>query len=382
MRLLVVGVGDCGCRLAGEFAQLEKTARAKRRVSIVTHAYAVDSDKGSLASLAKAGHKLLAPVLIRSPLETGDKSNEAGARLVRQESDRILTAMRLGGFFEADAFLLIAGSAGSLGSGGVPVIAQLLKERYVDKPVYALLVLPFETEAADPQYVNNTAVCLKSIDKVADAVILVDSGGMGVWEDTSPTDNRDSVNKGIVFPFYDLLCAGEMGGSEHASARVLDAGDVVQTLAGWTAIGVGKTEFSSPRFPWRNVQDFLEKGSETLRAVEAMNLALIRLSIDCRLENAGKALYLLSVPVKQANIDMVKVLGNRLRELAENAEIRDGSFYGAKGCAQVTVVVSQLIDVERVRNYFGRAAELARPLEVPGKRKGGRKGTRREAGQA
>jgi len=382
MKLLVVGVGDCGCRLAGEFAQLEKTARAKRRVSIVTRAYAVDNDKANLASLAKAGHKLLSPVLIRGSLEVGDKSNEAGAQLVRRESDRVLTAMRLGGFFEADAFLLIAGSAGSLGSGGVPVIAQLLKERYVDKPIYALIVLPFETEAADPQYVRNTAVCLKSIDKAADAVILVDSGGVGVWEDTSPTDNRDSVNKGIVFPFYDLLCAGEVVGSEHASARVLDAGDVVQTLVGWTAIGVGKTEFSSSRFLRKNVQGFREKGSETLRAVEAMNLALIRLSIDCKLENAGKALYLLSVPVKQANIDMVKVLGNRLRELAENAEIRDGSFYGAKGFAQVTVVVSQLIDVERVRNYFRRAAELAQPLEVPGKRKGGRRGTKREAGQA
>lgn len=369
MKLLIVGVGDCGCRLASEFAQLERMARAKQHVSIVTRAYAINNDKASLEALTKVAHKSLAPVLIRGPFEGGDKSNEAGARLMRQESDRVMTAMRLGGFWEADAFLLIAGAGGSLGSGGVPVMAQLLKEHYVDKPVYALVVLPFESEAAEPPYVHNTAVCLKSIDRVADAVILMDNGGVGVWEDITPSENLDSVNKGIVFPFYDLLCAGEVVGPKHIGARVLDAGDIVQTLAGWTAIGVGKTEFFASRLPWKRIRDFREKGSETLRAVEAMNLALIRLSIDCKLENAGKALYLLSVPAKQANIDMVKVLGNRLRELAENAEMREGSFYGAKGFARVTVVVSQLIYLERVKNYFDRAAGLARTSKAGEKTK-------------
>ena len=82
-----------------------------------------------------------------------------------------------------------------------------------------------------------------------------------------------------------------------------------------------------------------------------MNLALIRLSIDCKLEDAGKALYLLSTSAKQAHIDMVKVLGNRLREVAGNAEIRDGSFFGARGFVQVTVVVSGLVYVEAIKNY-------------------------------
>lgn len=369
MKLLIVGIGDCGCRLASEFATLDRMARAKRGASIVTRAYAINNDKAALAALTKAGHRTLSPVLIRGPLESKDKSTEAGARLVRQESDRVMTAMRLGGFFEADAFLLVAGSGGSLGSGGVPVIAQLLKEHYVDKPVYALIILPFETEASEAQYVHNTAICLKSTDKVADAVILVDNGGVGVWEETTATENLDGVNKGIVFAFYDLLCAGEVVGPKYSGAKVLDAGDIVQTLAGWTAIGVGKTKFSTSILPWRNTQDFREKGSETLRAVEAMNLALIRLSIDCKLENAGKALYLLSVPSEKANVDMVSVLGNRLRELAENAEIRDGSFYGAKDSAQVTVIASQLVYVDRIKSYYHRAAELARTPKADEKTK-------------
>ena len=243
MRLLIIGVGDCGCRLAGEFARLNKVARAKRRVSIVSRAYAINDDQASLAALPKAGREWLHPVLIRSSFAGENKSNEAGAQHMRQESDRVLTAMRTGGFFEADAFLLIAGAAGSLGSGGVPVIAKLLRERYVGKPVYALIVLPFESEAADPQYAHNTATCLKWIDKAADAVVLVDYGGVGTWGDATQVKNMDSVNKEIVFQFYDLLCAGEAVGSKYVAAKVLDAGDIVQTLAGWTAIGVGRTEF-------------------------------------------------------------------------------------------------------------------------------------------
>lgn len=372
MKLLIIGVGDCGCRLASEFAQLNKTARAKRRVSIVTRAYALNNDQASLAALTRTGLEWLQPVFIRGSLEGEEKSAEAGAELMRQESDRVMTAMRLGGFFEADAFLFIAGAAGSLGSGGVPVIAQLLKERYVDKPVYALIVLPFSSEAGEPQCVHNTAICLKSIDKVADAVILMDNGGLTAGGDITPIENMDSVNKEIVFTFYDLLCAGEVVGSKYAGAKVLDAGDIVQTLAGWTAIGVGKTRFSVSRFPWRKTEDFREKGSETLRAIEAMNSALAQLSIDCKLENAGRALYLLSVPAKKANIDMVKVLGNRLRELAPNAETRDGSFYGARGYAQVTVVVSELIYVDSIKSYYARAVELAQTSKSEKEAAGGK----------
>lgn len=360
MKLVIVGVGDCGCRLAGQFVELDKKARAKQHASIVTRAYAINDDQAGLKALGGGGTKVLQPVLIRSLIGGDDKTSEGGAKLMRQESERVLTAMRMGGFFEADAFLFVAGAAGSLGSGGAPVIAQILKERYVDKPVYALIVLPFGSEASEARYIHNTAVCLKSIANVADAVILVDNGGLTGWEDTMLDEDMESVNKGIVFPFYDLLCASEVVGSKTAGTNVLDAGDIVQTLAGWTAIGIGRVPFSTSRFPWRRSPEFQEKGAETLKAMEAMNLALIRLSIDCKLENAGKALYLLSIPAKQANFDMVKALGNRLRELAENAELREGNFYGAKKCAQVTVVVSELVYLERIKSYYDRAAELNR----------------------
>lgn len=367
MKLMVIGVGDCGCRLAGEFAELNKKARNERHTNIVTCAYAVNNDQAVLDTVPKSSREWLKPVLIRGSLEHGDKSSEAGVRLMRQESERVMLAMRLGAFVGTDAFLFIAGAGGSLGSGGVPVIAQLLKERHMDKPVYALIILPFDSELDDPQRVRNTAVCLKSVDKLVDAVILADNGGLGVVGEVIPTKNMGSVNREIVFSFYDLLCAGEMTGSKYVGGKVLDAGDIVQTLIGWTAIGVGRAQLASSIFPWKKREGFEEKSAETRMAMEAMNMALMRLSVDCKLEDAGKALYLLSVPAKQANIDMIKVLGNRLRELAPNAEIRDGSFYGAKGSTHVTVAVSELIYVDRIKSYYDRAAKLAQVVEKEGK---------------
>jgi len=358
MKLLVIGIGDCGCRLASEFAQLDHTARARRRVAIVSRAYALNNDQACLHSLPKAKMDILQPILIRGLMSGDGKSTESGANFMRQESDRVLSAMRLGGFFEADAFMLIAGAGGALGSGGVPVLAQILKERYVDKPVYGLIILPFDYELDNPQRVHNTAVCLKSVDKATDATILIDGGGFGTGQHVTTVEHMASVNREIAYTFYDLLCAGEITVARNMGANVLDAGDIKQCLSGWSAIGVGRADFSESLLPWKKSQDFREKGSATLKAVEAMNQALLHLSVDCKLENAGRSLYLLSVPARQANMDMVKILGDRLRELAPNAEMREGSFYGSDGYAQVTVVVSELIYLERIKQFYDRAARL------------------------
>jgi hypothetical protein len=145
---------------------------------------------------------------------------------------------------------------------------------------------------------------------------------------------------------------------------VLDAGDIQQSLFGWTAIGVGKAQFSSSIFSFKKSPGFEEKSSETFRAMEAMDLALMRLSVDCKLEDAGKGLFLLSAPMGRANVDMIKALGNRLRELAPNAEIRDGNFYGGKSFIKVTVLVSELIYLDRIKSYYDRAARLAPAVEA------------------
>jgi cell division GTPase FtsZ len=365
MRLMVIGLGQCGSRVADEFVHLAKVAKQQRGTNIITGAFAVNTDQADLTGLTHIGSDYLHRILIGGRKTWGHgvgKVNEMGAELAREDGDKVIDAIRTApNFYATHAFLLVAGAAGGTGSGAVSIIAQMLKERYVGKPVYALIVLPFEhEEVAELRSVYNTAVCLKSIQSVADGVFLADNQRY-VRKDASMATNLNRINEQIVLPFYDLLCAGEVTKYKHVGAKTMDAGDIIQSIDGWTALGVGRASIARGfRFPWETKKNtFREKSSETLRAMQAMDAALSELSISCSPEDAGRALYLLAAPVQEMSMDIAKGLGDYLRELAENAVIRSGDFPWDKNSVDVTVVFSQLAFVQKIRDYYDRASAFA-----------------------
>ena len=52
MKLLVIGLGQCGGRIADEFARMNRRARVKRGVDIITDAFAVNTDIADLSGLS------------------------------------------------------------------------------------------------------------------------------------------------------------------------------------------------------------------------------------------------------------------------------------------------------------------------------------------
>lgn len=355
MKLLVIGLGRCGSRIADRFVQLNKKSKIERKVSLLTGAYAVSYDQTSLAQLiSKETDSLYRLSVAEPPSEATAEAANLAAELVQAESERILSALRRKEYFETEVFLVIAGAKGNFGSIAAPIVGQKLKERFTGKPVYGLIILPSDSEEAmEAKAVYRTAVCLKSITRVSEAVFLVDNEKLK-REGVPLAESWHKANQAIVASFYDFLCASEVSGSKYAGARMLGVGDIIQTLAGLTVIGRAKADLSTRLSFWR-LPTFREKGVETLKALEAMNLALSGLSADCDPRDAGKALYLLSAPAKEASIDMAKALGGRLRELTDNAEIRGGDFAGESYSIQVTVVLSQLAYVEKVKNYYDKA---------------------------
>jgi cell division GTPase FtsZ len=366
LKLLVIGVGDCGSRISSCFSNLNKKAKADRRVQIITGAYAVNNNRDELLSMRNDARDLQT-VFINHMFRDGQSAVE-GADMMRIEGGRVITAIRPNDFYDTDAILMITGTAGRFGSGGVPVLIQHLKDRHVGKPIFAMAILPFESEADNTNVIYNTALCLKSLQKVSEGVFLVDDEKYRLIEKLSSIQDKKSlnhINNEIVSSFYDLLCATETLDPKLAGARSLGIGDMLQTLSGWTTIGSGKTSFPMSRSMFKQLPNFQEKGSETQKAMEAMNLALSKLTIDVKLEDAGKALYLLSIPARGANVDMVKVLGNRLREMTHNALIRGGDFYGVRDSAAVTLVFSELNYVERVKKFYDNATIGAAKPEIP-----------------
>jgi len=360
MKLVVVGFGQCGGRIADEFARLNKRARGQRGIEIVTGAFAVNTDAADLSGLKTIRADYQHRILIGGRRTGGHgvgKINELGAEVAKEDGDKVVDALRTAQrFFETDAFLLIAGVAGGTGSGAVPIITQMMKDRYWDKPVYILAVLPFtHEEETEERTIYNAATCLKSLYPVADAIFLADNQRF-VRKDFSLRNNIDQINSLIAEPFYNLLCAGEETRRRHIGARMVDAGDIIQSLVGWTVIGYGKAELPKFRF-FSFGRNFRKKSTETHRGIQAMDEALSELSVKCNPTETGRALYLVSGPAKEMNMDLVKDLGEYLRDMTPEAVIRNGDYPREKSLIDVTLVLSELGSVEKIKKYYQIATQ-------------------------
>lgn len=359
MKLIVIGLGQCGGRVADEFARLNRRAHATRGLSIIAGAYAVNTDIADLSGLLTI-NPANERILIGGKKTQGHgvgKINELGAEIAHEDADKIIDIIRrTEGFAETDAFLLIASAGGGTGSGTISVFTQHIKERYIDKPVYNLIILPFDHEVqTEDRTVYNVATCLKSTYLVADAIFLIDNQRY-VMKDSPLTSNLMQINQTIVHPFFNLLCAGEEKKPQFIGAKILDAGDIIQTLIGWTVLGYGQSQ--NMKFKPFGGNDFRDKASETQRGIYALDQALSALSVKCNPLDCKRALYLISASAKEISVDMVKELGTYIKSIAPEAIIRSGDYPREKSGVDVTLILSELNDMEKVRGYFSKTISL------------------------
>jgi cell division GTPase FtsZ len=367
VKLLVIGFGQCGSNIADCFARINKRARAQRRIEIVTGAFAVNTDLADLSGLSHIKSDYRHRILIGGRKSGGHgvgKINELGAEVAREDADKVIDAIRATPhFFESDAFMLCAGAAGGTGSGSVSILTQILKERYIDKPIYNLIILPFEhEERTEERTIYNSATCLKSASAVADAIFLVDNQRY-VRKNATLRNNLAGINNLIVEPFYNILCAGEEKKAKYVGARLLDAGDIIQSIAGWTVLGYGEAQMPPFRLPFRSASNFRDKSTEIHRGIEAMDAAISELSFKCNPEDSARALYLVSAPSKEMNLSVIKELGEYLKSLTPEAIIRNGDYPRERGALAVSVVLSELKDVEKVRRYYLEAAQVVSTIK-------------------
>ena len=356
MKLLVIGCGQCGGRIADTFVLLNKKARLKRGIDIITNVLAVNTDIADLSGLYHIKSDYQHRILIGGQRTSGHgvgKMNEIGADLAKEDGDKVIETIKATKrLSEIDAFLLIAGAAGGTGSGAIPVLTQQLKEHYREKPVYNLIVLPFRyEEMTEERSIFNVGTCLKSAYLAADAIFLVDNQRY-VEKNSSVKKNLSKINYLVVKPFYNLLCAGEETNPKYIGSRVLDAGDIIQTLIGWSVIGYGKARIPRIRFPFEEKLDFRQKSTKTLRGAQAMDEALGELTLKCDPTDAKKALYLLTAPSEEMHMDLINGLSDSLKGMATEAIIRSGDYPREKGSLDVTVVLSDLVNSRKVMDYF------------------------------
>jgi cell division GTPase FtsZ len=241
-------------------------------------------------------------------------------------------------------------------------MTKMIKERFSNKPVYDILVLPFEhEEQTEERSTFNTAACLKSINTVADALFIYDNQRLG-RKDGTLNSNLDDINKDIVDPFYDLLCAGEETKRKYIGSKTLDAGDIKQTLTGWTCMGFGRVDLPVFNFSFGK-SGFTTRNRQIAKGVQAMEQALSNLSLECNTEDAARALFLVSGPAGEMNMEIVKEIGAHLRKIAPRATIRNGDYPREKDVIDVHIIFSGLSHLVKIREYYVKSSNLIKEYQ-------------------
>ena len=366
MKLTVIGFGQAGGRIADEFARINRNAINQRGIEICPGVYAVNTDSADLTGLRNIKSDYKHRILIGGNKTGGHgvgKINELGALVTKEESDKIFDSIEgTKRLYETDGFLLAASGAGGTGSGAISVMTKLIKERFSNKPVYDLLVLPFEhEEETEERSTFNTAACLKSINASADAMFIFDNQRFGRKENNL-NGNFDQINKEIVNPFYDLLCAGEETKRKFIGYKTLDAGDIKQTLTGWTCMGFGRVDVPIFNFSLGKL-GFTTRNSQIAKGIQAMEQALANLSLDCNTADAGRVLFLVSGPAGEMNMEIIKEIGIHLRKIAPQATIRNGDYPREKDVIDVHIIFSALSHLVKIREYYVKSSDLIKEYQ-------------------
>ncbi len=389
MKLVVVGAGQGGSNIADEFVALSKWVWKNRHIriftgskndSLSTGVFAINLGAADLYGLQHIpqtdNHTILLGTTDEFRGRGAGKVNADGAEQARRGEKNIMATIRDNGdVYSADAILVIATTAGGTGSGSVGVIVDLLKDAF-KKPVWAMLVLPFENQYDDPDSMVNTATCLKRVlhNSKADAVFLIDNQKF-VRKSAEVGVNLSQINRRIADSFMDLLCVGEETDRRYIG-EVLDANDVIRIVKGPCAIGVSHTAVpSKPGFfkglltNKNSANHFSTSKARVERAQNVVHQALAELSIDCEVDRNGHTYYdaanvlgLFSGPAREATEEIIEMMDNCFSDRVPGAGRRKGTYPGrTSDTIAVTAIVTNIGEgaaMERIEWFTERATHM------------------------
>ena len=227
MRALIIGVGQCGTKIADLFSLVD------------FEALAVNTSKGDLDYL-----KHIPPerrILIGESL-TGGKGVNANPLLGREamKRDLPLVMRKIGsiiGYEDVDIFFLTFGFGGGTGAGGTPVLAEAIKEEYPDSLVVAIGALPLKEEGIRPTI--NAAITIDKLSKIADSIIAIDNNKLKEGSDDI-SRAYERINYTIVERIASLLALVDVPGEQ-----TLDASDlkfVLKAFGSFATVGYAKAD--------------------------------------------------------------------------------------------------------------------------------------------
>ncbi len=351
MRILAIGIGGAGGRLADTLYRLDREGRVT-----CVDAAAIDTDAPALRLLSAVPeeHRLYYPPVGPEAIDL----EQVLFHLKRQDTSGV------------DALLLCVGAGGET-AALAPSFVETLRSAFAE-PVLVLVTLPQRSEGQ--RIAAGAAEALDALLPRADAVLLFDNETFAARRpegarDPSPTLYA-ALNEEAARRIGLLLRAGEFGG--EVGQIVVDAGDVLGTLVGQGFAAVGYA-FEPIREHWlvrllgRPIP-FLSRPDPFDGAARIVELAkkacYEEASVPFDLTAAEKALLLVAGPSRELSMKGFSTVQRWLDRTIAGFELRSGDYPVDSHRVGVVVLLAGLRNVPRVAELREAAERERRPVEI------------------
>lgn len=300
MKLAVIGFGNAGGKVADKLLWYEyQTGRSLISSILAVNSAEVDLER--LEHVPDENRYLIGQTdsRVRGHGVGGDP--ELGKEVTREDQYELDRALDQVQTYDIDAFLVVAGLGGGTGSGGAPVFAETVRNRY-ETPVYGLGILPSKSEGGRASL--NAARSFTTFAHATDNLILFDNDawrGSGDSVESGYQRTNEEMAKRIVT----TLSAGEVDGSQ-LSENAMDASDVRRTLGtgGVSTIAYAETD---PAYVTGGPKGLLarfrrngvdSKGTDAATTIKGLIRQAVRSRLTCPagVASAERSLIIISGP--------------------------------------------------------------------------------------
>lgn len=369
MKLAVIGVGNAGGKIVDELLQYQyETDR-----SLITSALAINTarvDLERLERLPRENRFLIGQTDSRVKGHGVGSDPDLGAEIVRSDQYEIDRALDQVSIYETDAFLLVAGLGGGTGSGGAPVIASKLGDRY-ETPVYGLGVLPSDSEGGRASL--NAARSFRSFIEGTENLVLLDNGVWRASEDSLKA-GYERTNREIAKRIVTLLSAGEFD-DRTVSENAMDSSDVHRTLStgGVSTIAYAETDHRDRsergllgRLRSNGTTGDAEHSDHAMKVTGLIRQAVnSRLTCPAELDSAERSLIVISGPPSSFSRKGIEAGRQWLEQRTASAEVLagDNPREGTNTLSAV-VLLSNVTNVPRIDALQEQAVNAQENIEA------------------
>ena len=320
MRVGVIGIGQAGGRIADVLTYHSLWGNHRGVVPFALAVNSAQADLMGLKTIQKKDRLLVGQTVVKG--HGVGLNRKVGEKVIKHGLHSIMHAITEKGIHHIDAFFVIAGLGGGTGSGGAPVIISKLRQVY-EEPIYLIGILPSEDEGK--LMAMNAIECLQEIDGLVNGILLFDND---VWKkEGSPLETSyQTMNYELVKPLPLMLGAGESQ-NDRVGIKVVDASDIMNSWEGFSYIGYSEMKAKNVRdkLHFFKKRTSIEQLSPAMRCYTAVrNAATLRLTGECDIHKARKALMIIAGPPDELNMEGFSHAKSWLESSIATSEVRGG----------------------------------------------------------